>query len=122
MTTDYQQEFINSESNFDNANEEQDTVFLRRLSNGANSAFHSFVDATILNTHPCGANIDGSPRLNGHFTHDVIDATILNKHPSGANIDGMPRMDGEFAKDVADATVFNTHPSGGNIDHTLKLW
>ena len=103
-------------------NEAHHRGFFHRFINGTRGALHNIFDATILNTHPCGANIDGMPRMDGAFTKDVVDATVLNTHPCGANVDGMPRMNGTFVDDVADATVFNTHPSGANIDHTVNLW
>ena len=61
---------------------EQDSVF-RFLKRG----FHKAVDATILNTHPCSAPIDGMVRMDGEFVKDTVDATVLNKHPCGANVD-----------------------------------
>jgi hypothetical protein len=45
----------------------------------------------------------------------AVDATILNTHPSGGNIDGRMKLDGEFVKDVVHATVLNDHPSGAPI-------
>jgi hypothetical protein len=44
------------------------------------------VDATILNTHPCGAPIDHTVSADGKFVKAAVDATILNDHPSGAPI------------------------------------
>ena len=54
--------------------------------------------------------------------HKAVDATILNTHPCGAPIDGMVRMDGEFVKDTVDATVLNKHPCGANVDHAVNLF
>lgn len=47
--------------------------------------------------------------------HKVVDATILNKHPAGGNIDGAVTLDGKFAQEVVKATVLNDNPCGGNI-------
>ena len=67
----------------------QDATF-RFFGNGfkaTKTGFHKAVDATILNTHPCGAPIDGMVRMDGEFVKDTVDATVLNKHPCGANVD-----------------------------------
>ena len=67
----------------------------KRFRRSLKKGFMAVVNATVLNTHPSGAPIDGSPRLNGHFAKDCVDATILNKHPASAPIDG--RMGGRFS-------------------------
>ena len=61
-------------------------------------------------------------RATKHGFRKAIDATIFNTPPCGAPIDGMVRMDGEFAKDAVDATVLNKHPSGANVDHAVNLF
>ena len=67
----------------------------RRIGKSIKKILKQVVDATILNTHPCGAPIDGSPRLNGNFAKEVVNATVLNTHPAGAPIDS--RMGGRFS-------------------------
>ena len=58
----------------------------------------------------------------GHGFRKAVDATILNTHPSCAPIDGMPRMDGEFMKDTVDATILNKHPGSAPVDHTVNVF
>mmetsp|Transcript_15741 Transcript_15741/g.39176 ORF Transcript_15741/g.39176 Transcript_15741/m.39176 type:complete len:122 (-) Transcript_15741:66-431(-) len=69
--------------------------FGQRLGKGVRNGWKVFLDATVLNTHPSGAPIDGMPRLDGEFAKDCVDATVLNKHPAGAPVDR--RMGGRFS-------------------------
>ena len=52
----------------------QDATF-RFFGNGfraTKNGLRKAVDATILNTHPCGAPIDGMPRVNGGIAKDAV--------------------------------------------------
>ena len=66
---------------------EESTTFRQRVRSTMSQGFQKAVHATILNTHPSCAPIDGMVQMDGEFVKDTFDATILNKHPSGANVD-----------------------------------